>query len=326
MAALKGKALVAYLLVCMFWGSTYLAIRIGVAELPPFLFAGVRFLLAGVVLLVLAMALGGRLPSRWQDWRTLAVTGLFLLAGGNTIVVWAEQWVASGTASLFVVTVALWIAFFDAVLPGGESVLNWRVVLGLGVGFLGETLLVGSSLEDMLRADLRGPVALIFSTASWAFGSVYFRRHPAGVTPYVAAAVQMTIGGLTVTLLGLSLGEGTAWRFSSKGMLALGYLMVFGSIVGYTAYAYALRHASATIVGTYVYVNPVIAVLLGWLILGEPVTGRTFAAMALVLGAVLWIQFSHKLAAGRTAERTDGQLAGDPLPPANSPPVRQAAS
>lgn len=307
MPALKGKALVAYLLVCVFWGSTYLAIRIGVQELPPFLFAGTRFLLAGVLLTGFALALGDRLPRRARDWRTLALVGLLLLAGGNTFVVWAEQFTASGVASIFVVTVALWIAFFDAVIPGGAGDLSWRVLAGLVLGFAGSALLVGASPAEILHADLRGPLALTGASASWALGSVYFKRQPTETSPYIAASIQMLVGGSFVTLVGLGLGEAASWHLSAKGLGAIGYLVVFGSIVGYSAYGYALRHAPATIVGTYAYVNPVIAVVLGWLLLDEPVGPRTFAAMALILGAVVWIQLSHRLgrSAGRTVGRTE---------------------
>ncbi|MGH7701068.1 MAG: EamA family transporter [Gemmatimonadales bacterium] len=293
MAALKGGALVAYLLVCVVWGSTYLAIRIGVERLPPFLFAGIRFVIAGLLLLAVARALGHRLPHRGAEWRTQIVVGLLLLAGGNASVVWAEQYVTSGAASIFVVTVALWIAFFDALLPGGKSDLNWRVLLGLALGFAGTGLWVGASPAEILRADLRGPLALTAASASWALGSVYFKRRPGDTSPYVASSLQMLAGGAFVTLVGLALGEAGVWRFSAAGMGALAYLVVFGSIVGYSAYAYALRHAPATIVGTYAYVNPVVAVLLGWAILDEPVSLRTFAAMGLILSAVVWIQVSH---------------------------------
>jgi drug/metabolite transporter (DMT)-like permease len=295
MATLRGRALFAYLLVCVFWGSTYLAIRVGVAELPPFLFAGLRFFTAGAILFAGAMALGDRAPRRAADWATLAIVGVFLLAGGNAFVVWAEQYTPSGVASIFVVTVALWMAFFDTIIPGGSGDLSWRVVAGLLLGFVGTTLLVGTSPREILHADLRGPIALTCASASWSIGSVYAKRHPTETSPYVGAAVQMLVGGLAVTLFGSLLGEWHAWHPSGRGLGAMAYLVVFGSIVGYSAYAYALRHASATIVGTYAYVNPVIAVLLGWLILREPVTARTFAAMGLILGAVVWIQFSHKL-------------------------------
>ena len=305
MATLKGKALIAYLVVCVFWGSTYLAIKVGVTELPPFLFAGLRFLVAGLVLLVLARALRDPLPKK-GDWGTLAIVGLLLLAGGNAFVVWSEQYVGSGIASIFVVTVAMWTALFDAVIPGGQSDLNWRIIAGLLLGFLGTLLLVGATPAEILAADKRGPIALTIASASWSLGSVYAKRHPTKASPYMGAAFQMIVGGAAVALIGTLLGEWPSWHLSTRGIGAIAYLVVFGSVLGYSAYSYALRHASATIVGTYAYVNPVIAVLLGWLLLREPVGSRTFIAMAMTLGAVIWIQLTHKL------RRSEGQTAGRP--------------
>ncbi len=349
MALLRGKALVAYLVVCVFWGSTYLAIKVGVGELPPFLFAGLRFVAAGLLLLGAALALGDRLPRRLADWRTQLIVGVLLLAGGNAFVVWAEQYTTSGVASIFVVTVALWMAFFDAIIPGGSGALSWRVVAGLVTGFLGTTLLVGASPREILHADLRGPIALTAASASWSLGSVYGKRHKTETSPYVGAALQMLAGGVAVALLGSALGEWSRWHLTARGAGAIAYLVVFGSILGYSAYTYALRHASPTIVGTYAYVNPVIAVLLGWLILREPVTGRTLLAMALIVAAVVWIQLSHRLADGRTGGLADGHdpardrgapidpgrtpgpglTPGDmstPVSPSARPPVRQTAS
>jgi len=311
MAGLRGRALVAYLLVCIVWGSTYLAIRIGVQELPPLLFAGVRFLIAGALLAGLVRLSGGQLPARRRDWGVLAVVGLFLLLGGNAVVVWAEQFVESGPASVFVAAVPLWAAFFDAMIPGGSTVFTWRVGLGLALGFFGSALLAGISPNDLVGADLKGPIALTLASASWALGSVYSKRRPTESSPYAASAVQMLVGGAAITLLGLLGGEAADWHTNSRGLGALAYLVVFGSIVGFTAYAYALRHASATVVGTYAYVNPVVAVLLGWLVLGEAVTSRTIAAMVLILGAVLMIQLAPKRG---------------PSPVATAPqPVRRAA-
>jgi drug/metabolite transporter (DMT)-like permease len=294
MAALRGRALLAYLIVCVFWGSTYLAIRVGVGVLPPFLFAGTRFLAAGLVLTALALALGDHLPRRARDWRTLAIVGILLLSGGNAFVVWAEQYTPSGVASLFVVTVVLWMALFDAIIPGGSGRPNWRIVVGLVTGFLGTALLIGASPRQLLHADLRGPLALTGASASWALGSVYGKRHPTETSAYVAAGIQMLAGGAVVTVVGMALGEWSAWHLTPRGLGALLYLMVFGSLVGYSAYVYALRHGSPTVVGTYAYVNPVIAVLLGWLLLHEVITPRTVLAMALILGAVVWIQFAHR--------------------------------
>jgi drug/metabolite transporter (DMT)-like permease len=323
MAALKGKALIAYLVVCVFWGSTYLAIKIGVTELPPFLFAGLRFLVAGLILFVIARAFGDPLPRRPSDWRILAIVGLLLLGGGNAFVVWAEQYTTSGIASIFVVTVALWMAFFDSIVPGGSGRLGWRVVAGLALGFLGTVLLVGTSPAEIMRADLRGPIALTAATVSWSIGSIIAKRNPSESSPYMSAAIQMMVGGTAVTLLGTVLGEWSAWELTPRGFGAIAYLVVFGSILGYSAYAYALRHASATIVGTYAYVNPVIAVLLGWALLHEPVTGRTFLSMAMIFAAVVWIHFSHKpekagrpdgRAADARAVRPSGRPTADPEP------------
>ncbi|PYP57337.1 MAG: hypothetical protein DMD40_08330 [Gemmatimonadetes bacterium] len=317
-AALKGKALIAYLVVCVFWGSTYLAIKIGVTELPPFLFAGLRFAVAGVLLLIIARALGDPLPKR-SDWRTLAIVGLLLLAGGNAFVVWSEQYIGSGIASIFVVTVAMWTALFDAIIPGGSSDLNWRVVAGLLLGFLGTLLLVGATPAEILAADKRGPIALTMASASWSLGTVYAKRHPTEASPYMGAAIQMIVGGAAVALIGTVLGEWAAWQLSPRGIGAIAYLVIFGSILGYSAYSYALRHASATIVGTYAYVNPVIAVLLGWLLLHEPVGPRTFIAMGMILVAVVWIQFSLK------QRRSDGLTARRPTETGDLGPSGRAA-
>ena len=295
MAALRGRALLAYLVVCVLWGSTYLAIRVGVGALPPLLFAGIRFLVAGLLLLGGAVALGARLPRRAGDWGILAVVGLLLFVGGNSALVWAEQFTPSGVASIFVATIALWMAFFDSVVPGGPGRLSLRVIAGLLLGLVGTMLLVGVSPRDFLHADLRGPIALTLASASWAIGSVYYKRRHPDVNPYVGAAIQMLAGGAAVTLLGLVAGEERGVRVTATGLEALGYLVIFGSILGYTAYAYALRHASATAVGTYAYVNPPIAVLLGRFFLGEPVGARTVVAMVLILGAVVWIQLAHRV-------------------------------
>jgi drug/metabolite transporter (DMT)-like permease len=294
MPGLRGKALFAWLLVCLFWGSTYLAIKVGVGVLPPFLFAGLRFVAAGALLFAGAVAFGDRVPRRTEDWRRAGIAGVLLLAGGNAFVVWAEQYTASGVASVFVVTVALWMAFFDAIIPGGSGSLGWRVVTGLIAGFLGTALLVGATPREILTADLRGPIALTCASASWSLGSIYAKRHPTEASSYMTAAIQMLAGGVVVALVGTGLGEWGRWHLAGRGALAMGYLVLFGSIVGYSAYGYALRHAPATIVGTYAYVNPVIAVLLGWLILREPITGRMIIAIGLILAAVVWIQLSHR--------------------------------
>ncbi len=292
MGDLRGRALWAYLIVCIVWGSTYIGIRVGVEYLPPFLFAGVRFLIAGAVLAAAAKLWGEALPDRRRDWFTLIVTGTLFLASGNGLVVWAEQYVDAGTASIYVVTIAIWSACLDALIPGGKTRFSWALTGGLGLGVVGMVLLTGTSPSALLHSDLRGPAALLIGSASWAFGTVYLKRHPVAIGFSMAAAIQMLAGGAVIGLVGLLAGELPAWHLTAPGATALGYLIVFGSIVGFTAYGYALRHASATVVGTYAYVNPVVAVLLGWLMLHEGLSPRKLVAMGIVLGAVLMIQRS----------------------------------
>src|ERR1043166_63950 len=196
----------------------------------------------------------------------------------------------SGTPSIYVVPVAIWSALFDAVIPGGTTRLCWQLAGGLLLGLLRTVVLTGATPRALLAADLRGPVALILASGAWAFGSVYLKRRHVAASFTTASTVQMLAGGGALLVVGFLRGEPHLWHPTSAGLAALGYLIVFGSIVGFTASRYALSHASATVVGTYSYVNPVVAVLLGWALLGEPLSPRKVVAMAVILGAVLWIQ------------------------------------
>jgi drug/metabolite transporter (DMT)-like permease len=288
---LRGKALWAWLIVCLVWGSTYLAIRVAVEELPPFLFAGVRWVIAAAALGAIARFLfKEELPSRKKDWITLAITGTLLLTGGNGLVVWAEQYVDSGSASIYVVTVAIWSAVFDALIPGGKTRLGMPLISGLLLGLFGTVILTGITPSTLLQTDLRGPLALIAASGTWAFGSVYLKRNPVKIPFSMTASIQMLIGGIALLAIGLVRGEALPAHAGAASLGALTYLILFGSLVGFTAYGYALRHASPTVVGTYAYVNPVVAVLLGALLLNEALDLRKAIAMLIILGAVLWIQ------------------------------------
>jgi drug/metabolite transporter (DMT)-like permease len=296
--------LAAYLVLCVVWGSTYLAIRVGVRGCPPALFAGVRFLIAGSLLVLAALILGLGLPRRAADWRTNGIVGVLLLLCGNGLVVWAEQFTPSGVAAIFVVTVALWMALFDAVLPGSRARPTLTQAGGLLLGFLGTLLLVGAEAGTLGQADWRGPIGLTVASMSWACGSVYSSRHPTRGNPYGSAALQMLAGGLALTLVGTLRGEWAGLRITAETAGALAYLVVFGSLVGYSSYVYVLRHLPPAIVGTHTYVNTVVAVLLGWLILDEPITRRTVVAMGVVLASVVWVR-----RAGRAVHR-DGPARG----------------
>ncbi len=309
MAMLRGRVLAAYLIVCIVWGSTYLAIRVGVAHIPPFLFAGVRFLTAGALLGAFALWRGERLPNSPRVWASLVLLGGLFFLGGNGGVVWAEQFVPSGLAAIYVVTVALWTALFDSLIPGGKSKLNGRVITGLLSGFLGSMLLVGVTPGELLHAELRGPIALILGSASWALGTVYGKRFGLKVPVNLSSATQMLAGGALMLGAGLAAGEPVPAQIAPEALWSFVYLVIFGSILTFTAYTYLMRHASPTVVGTAAYINPIVAVLLGWLILDEPMTARTLLAMGIILSSVLLIQLGTRPAIKeQAADKNAGRL------------------
>jgi drug/metabolite transporter (DMT)-like permease len=315
---IDGLALGAYATVCLVWGSTYLAIRVGVQHLPPALLGAFRFIAAGTVLLAVALLVSQRLPRRPADWRTNAIVGLLLLGVANGLVIWSEQFVHSGVAAIVVVTVSLWLAFFDAVIPGSAGRPTRVQLVGLLIGFAGTVLLVGGDLEELHRADWRGPLALTAAAAAWALGSIYSQRRPTSSGPYVNSALQMLAGGIGLIVAGTLRGEWATLRFSWAGFGAVTYLAIFGSIIGFTAYVYVLRHWTATVAGTYAYVNTVVAVFLGWLILDEPVTDRTIFAMTVVLAAVALVRRARRRSPrqGQAASRGPAAtIAGKPAVP-----------
>jgi drug/metabolite transporter (DMT)-like permease len=262
--------------------------------MPPFLMAGSRFLIAGGLLFAWTARRGDRTgdPLRWPQWRSALIVGALLLAGGNGGVSWAEQRVPSGVASLLIALVPIWMAIF-LVLLGNER-LRVGTVAGLLVGFAGTALLVratGSS-SGTGTADVLGIVVLIGASISWASGSVIARGMPLAKRPLVATGMEMICGGAVLIVLGLVTGE--VGRFdvrlvSAESLAGWLYLIVLGSWVGFAAYMWLLRNAPTPLVSTYAYVNPVVAVFLGWAILSEPVTWTVALAALLIVGAVALI-------------------------------------
>jgi drug/metabolite transporter (DMT)-like permease len=292
---------VAYAAVSLVWGSTYLAIRIGVQHLPPALFGAIRFLTAGSVLLLLAWALGRRLPTQRRDWVTAAVVGVMLLGIGNGTVIWAEQYIESSMAAIIIVTGALQMAVFDALIPGSEARPSWRQWVALVIGLLGAVYLVGGNPAALGSLGWWGPLAVLGGSLSWTLGSIISKRRPTQTSPYVFSALQMLFGGGALAIVGLAAGEAGRLTFSPEGLGAVLYLIVFGSLVAYTSYVYLLRHAAPAFVGTHVYVNTVVAVVLGWVILGEHVTWKTLVATAVILGSVVWVRRESRRAVDREA-------------------------
>jgi drug/metabolite transporter (DMT)-like permease len=295
-SGLRLPAVAALVALYLVWGSTYLAIRFALEGMPPFLLAGVRFVVAGAVLFALLWLRGAPAPTARQ-WCNSALIGGLLLLGGNGGVVLAEQWVASGLAALGVATVALWSALFAGVWGQWPRRLEW---LGLAVGFAGVALL---NFDGNLRASPAGAVALLVATVSWAFGSMWSRRLdlPAGLT---APAAQMLTGGGLLLLAALLTGEAVPHRIATRPLLALAYLVVFGSWVGFSAYLYLLRRVRPAVATSYAYVNPVVAMILGVTLAGERITAVEWLAMPVILGGVALVMAAH--ARGRERGPADG--------------------
>jgi len=279
----------ALLAVYVIWGSTYLAIRFAVETLPPFLMASVRFLLAGSVLYAWRRARGDARPTA-REWRSAAIIGGFLLVGGNGAVVWAEQRIISSVAALLVSTVPLWMVLLDLLRPGGRRP-GWREIVGLLAGFAGVATLVRPTQSAGMpgRVDLLGAAALILGAFLWSIGSLYSRRAPLPASPLLATGMEMLAGGVGLLLLGTLSGE---WgrlnpsTFSARSLWGVVYLVVFGSWIAFTAYTWLLRVAPTPLVSTYAYVNPLVAILLGHLLAGDPLTIRTLLAAAVIVGSV----------------------------------------
>lgn len=277
----------AWVTVCFVWGTTYFAIRIALETVPVSLLAGLRWLGAGLLLSAMLPLLGHRFP-RPSTWGSLLVLGLLMNVGGNGLVVWAQQFVASGLTAVLVAMVPFWVVLVELSAGGGERP-TWRTLTGLLVGFSGIVLLVWPEVTfggADGHAFVLGVLALQAACLSWALGTSYTKRRTIDSSPLAAAAVQMVFAGIVLTSLGSLRGDWSALTFSARSAGAMIYLVVFGSILGYTSYVYALKYLPVSTVSLYAYVNPIIAVLLGTLLLSEPFTMRLVIAAALVFTGV----------------------------------------
>lgn len=301
-------------IVYVVWGSTYLAIREAVLTIPPFFMAGVRFVVAGAALHAWAARRGDIRgdPIGRRQWAAAALIGGLLLVGGNGGVAWAEQRVPTSVAALIIATVPLWMMLIAA--WRGEDRVRARVAAGLALGFGGTALLVLSGRSSGGRpVDVAGVLVLIGAAISWALGSVLSRRAALPRRPLVATALEMTCGGALLLLLGLATGEAGQFhisRVSGASVAGLAYLVVLGSWVAFSAYVWLLRNAPTSMASTYAYVNPVIAVSLGWLFLNEAVTWLTLLSAALILSAVAMIVLAQSPRGRRPVVSPDG-----PTPP-----------
>jgi drug/metabolite transporter (DMT)-like permease len=304
--------------VYVIWGSTYLAMAMAIETIPPFLMAGARYLIAGGVLYLWVRKSGAPRPTR-VHWRSALLIGGLLLLGGNGGVVWAEQKVPSGIAALLVSMVPLWMVLMDWLRPAGTRP-NWKVLTGVALGFAGLLLLVRPTAG--LSIDPLGVAALLLATLSWAWGSLRSRSVELPASPLLATAMEMLGGGGLLLVAGLVTGETAGFHLaavSMRSLLALGYLITFGALVGFTAYVWLLRVAPPALVGTYAYVNPIVAVFLGWLVLGEPLTGRTLVAAAVIISGVVLITLARRAPA--PAARSEREPLTPPAPLSHRTPI-----
>jgi drug/metabolite transporter (DMT)-like permease len=288
------RAYLAWIAVCLIWGTTYLGIRIALETIPPLIMAAVRWIVAGGLLIVVLWLRGERMPDR-REWPALTLLGILLLGFGNGGVVWAEQTVPSGLTAVLVATSPFWMVAIDAMMAGGEP-LTVRRTLGLIVGFCGIVLLVWPEIRvrEGGRAFLGGVIAAQIACLGWAVGSSYARKrgrgHAKDENVLVTAAFEMLFGGLVLLIVSFAVSETRRLVFTPRSAGALLYLTFVGAIGGFSAYAYALKHLPVATVSLYAYVNPIIAVVLGTLVLREPFSVRMAIAAAIVLTGMMLVR------------------------------------
>lgn len=290
----------AFFLIYFIWGSTYLAIRYAIETIPPFLMAGLRFTAAGLLMYVVLRLRGGANPSL-QQWRQLVVVGTFLFLGGNGLVVWAEQFINSGLAALLVSTLPVWLILLDWLWAGGPRPTR-TAMAGIALGIVGTLILVDPVQLVGSSIDLPGAAIVVLASVLWAIGSIYSKKFRQPSSIFMSAACQMIGGGLSLLLTSLLLGEAQGFDTGQVSAVSLGgffYLMVFGSMIAISAYVWLLQNASASSVSTYAFVNPAVAILLGWLIADEEISAHILAGAAVILAGVFLVIKVPRKASGR---------------------------
>jgi drug/metabolite transporter (DMT)-like permease len=294
---MKTKVWMALLAIYVVWGSTYLAIRFAVETIPPYFMAGTRFLISGLILYIWRRLAGDPNPTPRQ-WRSAIVVGLLLLLGGNGLVSWAEQHVASGVAALIVASIPLWVALIDALRPRGIKP-DWKIVLGLLIGFGGIVLLVASSESHGIAQgmNLFGVSALLLAALLWSFGSIFGRDADMPKSSLLGTGIEMLAGSVGLFLAGTLSGEWHALNLaaiSMRSVLGLVYLIMFGSLIGFTSYSWLLRNAPVSLVSTYAYVNPVVAIFLGAWLAGELINLPIVISALIIIASVAVINMSKQ--------------------------------
>jgi len=309
----RWTVILAFGLVYLFWGSTYLGIRIAVEHIPPALMCGARFLISGSLMLVYCAITGRNIRYSSLQLAQLAAIGLLLLMGGNMTLSYAEQYLPSGLSALIVAVVPLWFLVLDTLLLG-EHRISRRGLAGLALGIAGIVILLWPELTKtgtLGRAQFWASLSLLLASFSWALGSVLSKRWQSGADPLSATGWQMTFAGLGNLLFAAFAGNFSRVVWTPRGISAVLYLVVCGSWIGYTAYIFLLQHVPTSKVSTYAYVNPVVAVFLGWLVMHERVDAYILVGSAIVIASVILVTSAKVKTRAVTEELSAVETAGD---------------
>ena len=301
----RAKLVLCFAAVYFIWGSTYAVASVGVHELPPILFGGIRFIFAGILLGITALALGSRFPLDATEWRHLGVVALGSVLIPNSFTNWAMQTVASNQTAILNVSAALWIALF-ATRGRRAHALDRRTLIGLIIGFAGAVLIVWphGSLDT---SHFGMQLLILVAVFVWSATTVYIRNVHSKLDLLAFSSLQMLLGGVMMTATGLAMGEADEWHWSSKGMIAMAYLTVASSCIAYTAFSWLARNTTPAMAGTYSYVNPAIAALLGWWFLDEMLGANQLIGMAIMFAGVALVSWPQK-----TLKRLDEDQQKDP--------------
>jgi len=304
---MKTKLWTALIALYIVWGSTYLAIRFAVETIPPFLHASLRFLISGAILFIWRRAAGDDLPTK-GNWKSTAIVGTLLLVGGNGLVSLAEKHIPSGIAALVISTSPFWLVLFESLRAGGTKP-NWQSILGLVIGFSGVFYLIGPSeiTGSEQQFNTFSLILLLCAPFLWSLGSIYARGADMPKSTLMSTGMQMLTGAVSLFIVSVVTGELNGFSFSQVSMRSwegLLYLITFGSLIGFVAYGWLLHNAPVSLFSTYAYVNPVVAVFLGWLFAHEDLNARIAIASAIIIGSVIYINWARQISSKKAAKQT----------------------
>ncbi len=287
--------------VCLIWGTTYLALRIGVTQFPPFLFSLLRFTCAGPILLILVLTVG---KQKWPDHKTLfnqAVSGVLMITLGISMVGWAEVYISSGMAAIICSVMPVWTILINVIATKDEKP-NWLIILGLTTGLSSIVLIFSEHLTEFSNKDYQAGIAITFiSNLCWAIGSIFIKKKNQNTNPFMGAGLQMTFGAIALIPLSLVFDDYSTIHWSTDVAYSLSYMIVIGSVGAYACYSYAIKKLPMTLVSMYAYINPIVAVVLGWLVLNEKLNGRISLAILITIAGIYLVNRGYQL---KTSIRT----------------------